>query len=420
MKVGAGARSERSGAVSRVGLFGLFGSGNLGNDGSFEIMLGYLRQAHPDATLDAMCSGPRQLTDRYGLDAVPLNWSQRFDERAVGKKAAVLKAFGKAVDAFRIASWVRRHDVVIVPGTGILEAALRLRPWGTPYVLFLLCGSGKLFGTKVALVSVGADKLSHGLTRFFFTSAVRLASYTSYRDTYSRDAMHRLGDADAPVYPDLVFGYPDPAVGSGDVKTVGVGVMAYFGTNDDRPRANEVHARYTEKMIRFVEWLLDGGRRVRLLVGDTKIDDAVAQNILNGVRATRRNLGSDVLVAAPTPTLEDLMRETSLVGTVVASRYHNVLCALKLSKPTISIGYSDKHDALMADMDLPQFCQSCRSLDVDRLIAQFTELEERALELHQAVARRNAARMHDVDRQFALLSSVLFPLNETTRALAQV
>ena len=34
------------------------------------------------------------------------------------------------------------------------------------------------------------------------------------------------------------------------------------------------------------------------------------------------------------------MRAMAPVGTVVATRYHNVMCALKLSKPTISLGYS--------------------------------------------------------------------------------
>ncbi|MGW2228622.1 polysaccharide pyruvyl transferase family protein, partial [Streptomyces formicae] len=41
----------------RVGVFGLLGSGNLGNDGSLEAVLGYLRTEHPDAPVDALCGG---------------------------------------------------------------------------------------------------------------------------------------------------------------------------------------------------------------------------------------------------------------------------------------------------------------------------------------------------------------------------
>ena len=56
----------------RVGLFGLLGSGNLGNDASFEVVLDYLYTSHPDAVLDAMCMGPERLTAEYGIDAIPL------------------------------------------------------------------------------------------------------------------------------------------------------------------------------------------------------------------------------------------------------------------------------------------------------------------------------------------------------------
>jgi hypothetical protein len=69
--------------------------------------------------------------------------------------AIVLKVLGKCVNAFRTASWVRRHEVVIVPCMGVLEATLPLQPWGMPYTMFLLSASGRIFETKVALVSVG-------------------------------------------------------------------------------------------------------------------------------------------------------------------------------------------------------------------------------------------------------------------------
>ena len=68
----------------------------------------------------------------------------------------------------RTASWVRRHDVVIVPGAGVLEASLPLWPWGMPYAMFLLSASGRLFGTKVALVSVGAGIINQRATRWLF------------------------------------------------------------------------------------------------------------------------------------------------------------------------------------------------------------------------------------------------------------
>ena len=98
------------------------------------------------------------------------------------------------------------------------------------------------------------------------------------------------------------------------------------------------------------------------------------------------------------------MRAMAPVGTVVATRYHNVMCALKLSKPTMSIGYAAKHDVLMADMGLSEFCQSARSLDVGRLIEQFTELESRSAQLRRTMAERNGRT-----RGFSTTSSLRCP-----------
>ena len=75
---------------------------------------------------------------------------------------------------------------MIVPGAGALETTLPQRAWGFPYALFLLSLSGKLSGTKVALVSVGADVINKRVTRWLSNSTARLAFYRSYRDGYSR------------------------------------------------------------------------------------------------------------------------------------------------------------------------------------------------------------------------------------------
>ena len=151
----------------RVGLFGVIGTDNIGNEGMLEAVVAWLKRDHPDAIIDFMCSGPEKVTARYGAPAIPLNWYQKH-ERAPGLSAIVLRTLGKGIDAYRVASWVRRHDAVIVPGAGVLEATLPVGPWWYPYAMFLLSASGRVCGTKVALVSVGASVLSQRLTRFFF------------------------------------------------------------------------------------------------------------------------------------------------------------------------------------------------------------------------------------------------------------
>jgi polysaccharide pyruvyl transferase WcaK-like protein len=405
-------------------MFAGVGSGNIGNDASGEALLDYVRADHPYASLDAMCTGPEWVSSRYGIEAIPWQWYLKRERQVSGPTAIALKVLGKGLDVFRTAVWVRRHDVVLVPGVGVLEATMpKVRWWGTSYSMFLLCASGRLFGTKVALINVGASPISHWLTRWLSTSAGRLAFYRSYRDTMSSDAMRQRGldTSQDDICPDLVFSIPVPLYEPGDAQTVGVGVMDYYGTEDDRSHSEEIHAAYVAKMKVFVRWLVDGGRRVRLLVGDTNgSDDSVVQEILADLRESRPAMDPTWVVAEPLVTYADLVRALQDVGSVVATRYHNVLCALRLCKPTISIGYSSKNDALMADMGLGEFCQSARSLDVARLIEQFTDAERRSEQLRQTLADRNAENEKLLDGQFAKLSAVLFPAAGTTRPGAEL
>jgi polysaccharide pyruvyl transferase WcaK-like protein len=405
-------RKRDAGCRPRVGLFGYLGSGNIGNDASLEAMLEYLSADQPGAILDAMCSGPETVKDRYGVPAIPLRRLPPGERQASGMTAVAQKALGKGIDTIRIASWVRRHEVVIIPGMGVLETGLPVRPWQFPYDIFVLCASGRIFRTKVALVSVGANVVSERLTRWLFTAAGRLAFYRSYRDELSRDAMRQQGldTTGDRVYPDLAFGLSVPSADPGDDRTVGIGLMDYHGSDEDDPgRADEIRASYVGKMKSFTRWLVDNGRRVRLFVGDTNnSDETVVEEIIADIREHRPDLDPAWVVAEPVSTFAELMHAMEPAGTVVATRYHNVVCALMLSKPTVSIGYGEKNAVLMADTGLAEYCQSIGSLDVGRLIEQFTDLESHAARLRQAIAQGNAAKASLVQGQLAELSAVLF------------
>ncbi|MFF0204900.1 polysaccharide pyruvyl transferase family protein [Streptomyces sp. NPDC005017] len=399
----------------RVGVFGLLGSGNLGNDGSLEAVLGYLRAEHPEAVVDALCGGPEVVSARYGIPSTRLHW-YRGEYRTASRAGAIVgKGLGKLVDVVRTAAWVRRHDVVIVPGMGVLEATLPLRPWGFPYALFLLCASGRLSGTRVALVGVGAAPIGDRATRALVRRAARLAAYRSYRDAQSREAIRAMGvdTSRDGVYPDLAFALPTPSVpgaaaGAGGPGTVCVGVMDFHGGNDDRARAEEIHRRYLEGTTRFVRALVEEGRPVRLLTGD-ECDASVVAAILDAV-------DSPLVTAAEAASLADLMKETAAAGTVVATRYHNLVCALKAGTPTLALSYAAKSDALMARMGLGDYCHPAREVDADRLLAQFRGLEKRAAELRQTLAERNLIAAGELERQFADLTAALFPAAGHVRA----
>ena len=114
--------------------------------------------------------------------------------------------------------------------------------------MFVLCVSGRIFRTKVALVSVGAKCRSERVTRWLLTAAARLAFYRSYRDELSgRDEAagprHQRGSCVSRprVRP------PGAVRRAGPERTVGIGLMDYYGNDDSHGEPDEVRAPPTSR-----------------------------------------------------------------------------------------------------------------------------------------------------------------------------
>ncbi|MGW7685848.1 polysaccharide pyruvyl transferase family protein [Kribbella sp. NPDC054772] len=405
-----------SGASPRVAFFGLLGSGNLGNHGSFDAMLAYVRSRHPEAGISCICAGPEEIERQYGIPSAAITWFQEHGPGRSRIETVVRKTFGKVADLGRMPRLVRKYDVIIVPGMGVLETTMEVRPWGWPYALFLMVLCARLAGVRTAFVNVGANVARERSLSWLYTSAARLASYRSYRDEYSRDAMRAMGldTSRDQVYPDLAFALPRPPVPESDPesqqaspRTVGLGVMAYRGTNADRDRADDIYATYTAKIIEFARWLVDAGYRIRLVTGDPS-DQAVVDAVYDDLRKSRPELVDERFFNEPAETLGGLLEQLAGVDIVVASRYHNVVSALMLSKPTISISYGIKSDSLMEDMRLAEFRQPIQGLDVARLIDQFRALESRTASVVPAMQARNAEYVAALEAQYDVLSAALF------------
>ncbi len=213
------------------------------------------------------------------------------------------------------------------------------------------------------------------------------------------------------VYPDLVFKLPGPECSRPrrpDVEalTVGIGVMNYGGWRSDLDHRTDFFDAYLRKMTRFVIWLLDHRYRVRILTGSTS-DQRAVDNLMKAVSSEGRTIASECLVAEPTLSLHDLMRQIALTDIVVATRFHNVVCALKLNRPTISVGYARKNDVLLADMGLGSFCQHIEELDADLLIEQFIALVAERQKHEQRIARIVRAYERQLASQDAFLGSRL-------------
>ena len=406
--------SEKERALARapaIALFGLFGCGNFGNDGSLEAILNLLRRVRPDARLTCICANPELIRDRFNVSVLPISGAHVADAHGHRVGGRARKIVEKLQDVLSTIRYARKFDLVLIPGTGILDD-FGDRPKGMPWNILRWCLVSRLLGAKVAFVCIGAGPIGHPLSRWMMKTAARLAHYRSYRDVLSKDFMTGIGvkTGPDPVFADLAFGLPPPLHRErpdAERLVVGVGVMSYYGWYSFAEAGAETHRQYVDKLARFVRHILDRGHRVRLLIGETA-DDGAVKTLLSHLRSQSPAIPEEDLVTAPANSLHDIMRQMQETDVIVATRYHNIVCALKLAKPTISLGYSKKNDVLMALAGLGAYCHHVERFEVEELIEQFEKMCAQRTECADGVrAYRQIADVQLAEQEAMLRATLL-------------
>lgn len=352
----------------RVAIYGGYGSGNFGNDASFEALYNFLRTSMPDADISAICSKPDVIAKRFGV-------------KAIGIAAPRPEGIWRKLDTLMLRqpstwrNWARclkalnDYDVILSGGTGVFDD-FRDSPLGWPSVLLRWGIAARMKGVRWIFVSVGAGPIVSPISRFMMKQAGALAQRRFYRDQDSYDFMKRLG-VDGPedaVLPDLAFLLPAPpdAPKPADAPlTVGVGIMTYQGW-----RVNPNSYRdYVDLHVKLIEWLFSKGYDVRVVLGQAPAD-------LRAARDVQAKLGRQLLTPREEnmSSIHDGMAAIAETDVVIASRYHVQIAALKMGRPLISLGYGPKSDALMADVGLSEFCQDVDHADFERLKQQMETL----------------------------------------------
>jgi polysaccharide pyruvyl transferase WcaK-like protein len=392
----------------RVGLFGNFGTGNFGNDGSLESMMLSLRRIAPHDALCCICGNTKAVEAAFGLDTIPINPGAQ-DAASGSVFALAQKIFNKATLWFHASRHLTKLKAVVVPGTGILDD-FRIGPLGWPYDLFCWFLLARLMGVKVVLASIGAGPIHHPLSRWLLKSAARAAHYRSYRDEASKSYMAGIGlDAPAdPIFPDLAFSLPTPPnVASGQHPlTIGVGVMTYYGWQKNSADGDLIFDGYIAKLTEYIRWLLAQGHRVRILIGDNS-DELAAQAIVRKLGEKDAGCLNDTVAYEPAHTLHEIMQQMAGIDIAVATRFHNVVCALKMGRPTISISYAGKNDVLLAEVGLADFCQHIERLDVEQLKSQTSRLISGRVAYERAIREACARFESGLQEQENLLANLI-------------
>jgi polysaccharide pyruvyl transferase WcaK-like protein len=105
----------------------------------------------------------------------------------------------------------------------------------------------------------------------------------------------------------------------------------------------------------------------------------------------------------PVSSVTNILDEIAATDMVVATRYHNIVLALMLFKPVLSLSYERKNDSLMAELGLSEYCQRIDRLDVGKLCEQFVQLEKNADAVKTQIEGKTRAYRKALAEQYRIL-----------------
>jgi polysaccharide pyruvyl transferase WcaK-like protein len=396
----------------KLSLYGHFGANNFGNESTLQAMLYHVRRLMPDAEVTCICTAPEAVTRDYEIAAVPISavvFKSPISRNSLAKLARRI-FIGVPSELYRWLkniTMLRDTDALIIVGTGLLTDAYGLMNWG-PYSIFKWSVSAKSRGCKLLFVSVGAGPIHSRVGKWLATTSLALADFRSYRDNETKEYLSSIGVAVArdKVYPDLAFSIAEeaaPKCKSSDRRSiVGLGLMLYNNKLSSNESNEPISAEYLEQLVVFVRWLLARDYDIRLLIGD-HADKSVIDEFKTLLRNRLGTYDEARVMDDPISSVETLLTQLAETDVVVATRFHNVLWALALNKPVISISFHQKCTSLMRDMGLQSYCQDIHKLSAAKLIEQFCQLEKNAGSLKQMIREKVIERRTALNEQYNLI-----------------
>ncbi|HET9156398.1 MAG TPA: polysaccharide pyruvyl transferase family protein [Myxococcaceae bacterium] len=395
-----------SGRFRNVAFWGNFGSGNLGNEATLAAAIHQVRRRLPGAELRVICTDPAEVQSQHKVHALPIR-GEPFGAGARRGPRSPAHLLRRLAQEARGWSESRRGlkgvDLLVMTGTGMLTDSDEGR-FGLHYDLFRWATVARLSGATVAVLGVGVEEIHRRSTALLLRAALGLAAHRSYRDLQSRDRLRKTGgdfSGDA-ICPDLAFGLPPLASTSRVVRatgrrTVALGLYALRNRGERDAAAAAVYRRYLEKLRALFLAVRRRGDVPWLILGDLRHDRPVLEDLQKLLSASGESVPDQGHLLSG--RFEALREELAGVDAVVASRFHNVLLALALGKPVVSLGYEAKNAALMESMGVGDFSTDVESFEPAWVLEQLDRWEQQREQRLRMVAERVAEARTALDAQ---------------------
>ncbi len=435
----------------KIGLCGFFGYGNMGNAAIQRAMISNIQKRLPDAQLFGFSLNPEDTQQRHGITSYsivrrpnlaaqvaegtqlspdrpatahvhpapdppekPSPSPQKGFKAWLKSKPALFNALKTAkepLDFLRML-WdefifcrkgyriLKGLDVFILSGGGALDEAWG-GPWKTPYITLRWATLARLAGLKFLVMSVGVERLESKRGRFFARRAMRLASYRSFRDSYSQDFVQKICGCDGPMVPDLAFSLViDPALEpeqrqnpprpNGFIGTVGISPMDYLDPRSWPRKDGTQYQRYIATLAAFTEWLVARGYAVRFFPSDIYMDRLAILDVMAQLKAGKKNYSCAQVREERVAIVPELVQKIAACDFAVASRFHGVVLSHRMGTPVMALSYDPKVNRLMDAVGLNEYCFRIEDLKLDEMIRAFEALEKNQAEVRNLVAKVRA------------------------------
>jgi polysaccharide pyruvyl transferase WcaK-like protein len=447
----------------KIGVWGHFHGGNIGDDIVVATMIAHLRQRVPGHEIYGFSLNPADTAARHRVPSAaiqggpfhrvgsaPSNPPDQTDAgprpstpakkaaepvQPSGVLAAVLRVIRMVLparvnpalrasrrllrDLLRMPSlWrrLRQFDAIFVAGSGPVFDDMG-GPWVHPYNLLRWAITCRLAGTKFCLMNVGAGPIHQPLSGRFLSWALGTSHYLSFRDESSVELVRTLGVRQpCSRHCDMAFAIPEAeleiahACASQEVPCplIGIAPMAYMDKQYWPDADTSIGERYLDALAELSIWLLSAGYNLVLLKSQRHADERTASALLAKMKKLSPSLDETRIHNPETRGHQDLLRYMAGCTIVVGGRFHCHVLPFVLGIPVLGVSYHPKTDELMRQMEQDEYFVSMDKVTGKELIDLFQRLRENRLIAAAEIQRHSADNRKTLCRQFDEIFSVEF------------
>jgi polysaccharide pyruvyl transferase WcaK-like protein len=349
-----------------------------------------------------------------------------FSKRARAWPATLRREILHSFKAYRL---LRKQDLLVVSGGGQLDDK-----WGGPWVLpYALCKwvlLARVARVPCAVASVGACcEITSPASRLFFSIALRICCYRSYRDTKSRAIAASLlprAMKDS-IVPDLAFSLPDSELPSpvAGIRTMARGrpVVALspiaYGKPGNWPIPDlALHDRYVQQLAQVLSCLSRRGYFLIVVCSSLGDDEGVIPDLLERLDdEVKRNLDGQVYV----PTIKNwkdfvaLLRDADYL---VASRLHGMILGFMTQTPAVAISFNPKVDWVMEDLGQTDYLLQIRDFTAEEVLERLDRIKVRRNVVVEQIASYPKGIFSLSARQYDTLAGLVLAHQESHKRRA--